>query len=107
MERVEGTILRASTPQEAMPSPEQFKSLSSSLVDTLVELHQLDYKAIGLGDLGNPEGYIERQVVGWSKRYQKAKTQEVKEMEPPLGSMRISQSHTLLALFTTTSSMII
>ena len=81
MERVEGTILRASTPQEAMPSPEQFKSLSSSLVDTLVELHQLDYKAIGLGDLGNPEGYIERQVVGWSKRYQKAKTQEVKEME--------------------------
>ena len=81
MERVEGTILRASTPQEAMPSPAQFQSLSNNLIDTLVELHQLDYKAIGLGDLGNPEGYIERQVVGWSKRYQKAKTHEVKEME--------------------------
>ena len=81
MERLEGTILRASTPQEAMPSPAQFQSLSNNLVDTLVELHQLDYKAIGLGDLGNPEGYIERQVVGWSKRYQKAKTHEVKEME--------------------------
>ena len=81
MERVKGTILRASTPQAEMPSPAQFQTLSSNLVDTLVELHQLDYNAIGLGDLGNPEGYIERQVVGWSKRYQKAKTCEVKEME--------------------------
>lgn len=81
MERVQGTILRASTPQESMPSPVQFKSLSNNLVDTLVELHQLDYNAIGLGDLGNPAGYIERQVVGWSKRYQKAKTHDVKEME--------------------------
>ena len=81
MERVKGTILRASTPQAEMPSPAQFQTLSSNLVDTLVELHQLDYNSIGLGDLGNPEGYIERQVVGWSKRYQKAKTSEVKEME--------------------------
>ena len=81
MERVKGTILRASTPQAEMPSPAQFQTLSSNLVDTLVELHQLDYNAIGLGDLGNPEGYVERQVVGWSKRYQKAKTSEVKEME--------------------------
>ena len=81
MERVKGTILRASTPQDQMPTEAQFKALSSNLVDTLVELHQLDYKAIGLGDLGNPEGYVERQIVGWSKRYQKAKTQEHPEME--------------------------
>ena len=81
MERVQGTILRSSTPQDQMPSPEQFEFLSNSLVDTLVELHQLDYKSIGLGNLGNPEGYVERQVVGWSKRYQKAKTHDNKEME--------------------------
>ena len=81
MERVQGTILRASTPQAAMPNPAQFQSLSVSLIDTLVELHQLDYKSVGLEDLGNPTGYIERQVVGWSKRYRKAKTHEVKEME--------------------------
>ena len=81
MERVQGTILRASTPQAAMPNPAQFQSLSVSLIDTLVELHQLDYKSVGLEDLGNPTGYIERQVVGWCKRYRKAKTHEVKEME--------------------------
>ena len=81
MERVQGTILRASTPQAAMPNPAQFQSLSVSLIDTLVELHKLDYKSVGLEDLGNPTGYIERQVVGWSKRYREAKTHEVKEIE--------------------------
>lgn len=81
MERVEGTILRASTPQDQMPSPAQFATLSSQLVDTLVELHQLDYKKIGLTDLGNPEGYAERQVLGWGKRYHKAKTHDHKAME--------------------------
>jgi len=81
MERVEGTILRASTPQDQMPSPAQFATLSSNLVDTLVELHELDYKAIGLGDLGNPEGYAERQVIGWGKRYHKAKTHDHQAIE--------------------------
>ena len=81
MERVEGTILRASTPQDQMPSPAQFTTLSSQLVDTLVELHELNYKEIGLADLGNPEGYAERQVLGWGKRYQKAKTHDHQAME--------------------------
>ena len=81
MERVEGTILRASTPKEEMPSSTEFTQLAENLVDTLVELHELDYKAMGLGELGNPEGYVERQVVGWAKRYQKAKTHDHKAME--------------------------
>jgi len=81
MERVEGTILRAGTPEEELPSKTQFKSLSENFVDTLVELHQLDYKAIGLENLGNPEGYVNRQVEGWIKRYQKSKTSAVESME--------------------------
>ena len=81
MERVQGKILRASTPKEEMPTPDQFQKLAGNLVDTLVELHELDYKAVGLDDLGNPEGYVERQVMGWGKRYQKAKTHDHKAME--------------------------
>jgi aminoglycoside phosphotransferase (APT) family kinase protein len=81
MERVQGTILRAGTAKENLPTPAQFQSLSNNFVDTLVELHQLDYKAIGLENLGNPEGYSKRQVEGWSKRYQKSKTSEVTTME--------------------------
>ena len=81
MERVQGTILRAGTAKENLPTPAQFQSLSNNFVDTLVELHQLDYKAIGLENLGNPEGYSKRQVEGWSKRYQKSRTSEVTAME--------------------------
>src|SRR5262249_33826826 len=46
-----------------------------------VELHGLDYQALGLSSFGNPEGFVLRQVQGWSKRYQDARTEEVKEME--------------------------
>lgn len=81
MERVEGVILRAQTPASELPSSSQFSTLAQNFTDTLVELHQLDYKAIGLEKLGKPEGYIERQVHGWSKRYLKAKTSENKAME--------------------------
>jgi len=81
MERVEGTILRAGTPEKELPSKNQFKSLSENFVETLVELHQLDYKAIGLEDLGNPEGYVTRQVEGWNKRYKKAQTSSVESIE--------------------------
>ena len=81
MERVQGTILRAGTPKENLPTPAQFQSLANNFVDTLVELHQLDYNDIGLENLGNPEGYSKRQVEGWSKRYQKSKTSEVVAME--------------------------
>ncbi|MDG2492232.1 MAG: phosphotransferase family protein [Flavobacteriaceae bacterium] len=81
MERVQGTILRAGIKEENLPTPKQFKSLSNNFVDTLVELHQLDYKAIGLETLGNPEGYTTRQVEGWGKRYQKSKTSNVETME--------------------------
>ena len=44
-----------------------------------MELHNVDYKAIGLEDLGKPEGYLERQVSNWGKQYIKAKTEEVPE----------------------------
>ena len=36
--------------------------------------HNVDYKGIGLSDLGKPNGYVERQVTNWGKQYLKAKT---------------------------------
>lgn len=81
MERVEGVILRAKMPKEMHPDPTTMKGIAISLVDTLVELHEVDYQAIGLGDLGRPDGYIERQISGWRKRYFNAKTDEVPDLE--------------------------
>lgn len=82
MERVEGVILRAPThPAHVEQSEAAYRQLSTTWLDTFVELHAVDYQAAGLGDFGRPEGYVERQITGWSKRYLKAKTEDVTEID--------------------------
>ena len=81
MERVKGIILRANMPTEAQPKPTQMREIAEALVTTFVELHQVDYKAVGLETLGRGEGYVERQISGWTRRYLKAKTEEVASIE--------------------------
>jgi aminoglycoside phosphotransferase (APT) family kinase protein len=56
-------------------------NMCSALVETLVDLHRVDYTAAGLGDLGRPEGYVARQVGGWAKRYAAARTDQVPALE--------------------------
>lgn len=74
MERRRGVILRRKLPQGFVPQPETFRKLGLAFIDNLARLHALDYRAAGLGELGKPEGYVERQVNGWIQRYEKAKT---------------------------------
>ncbi len=81
MERVRGVILRAKLPAGIVLPPERMKHLSEALVDTLAEIHGIDLAAAGLSDLGKPTGYNQRQVRGWSERYEKARTDEIPEME--------------------------
>src|SRR3546814_20635668 len=38
------------------------------MVDVLAKLHRLDPDAVGLGDLGKPQGFLNRAVEGWIKR---------------------------------------
>lgn len=78
MERVDGVVLRRDT---AGLSPEVMSRLSASLVDTLVEYHAIDYERAGLSSLGKPEGFLERQVAGWTDRYRKAKTDEIPDVD--------------------------
>jgi aminoglycoside phosphotransferase (APT) family kinase protein len=77
MERMRGSILRKDFPREIEPTPSLLAGMCQSFVETLVELHEIDFQKIGLGELGRPEGYVQRQVRGWSKRYQDAKTDEI------------------------------
>jgi len=81
MERVEGVILRPRMPEKMIPDAETMRGIAGALVDTFVELHAVDYEAAGLGDLGRPEGYVERQITGWTKRYFQAKTEELQDLE--------------------------
>ena len=77
MEKVEGIILNYKEAKSRNIPANDYKTIANSWLDTFVELHQLDYNAIGLSDLGRPEGYVERQVTNWGKQYLKAATDDV------------------------------
>lgn len=82
MERVPGIILRRTRPPAGIElTQERMRRLSEDFVDNLVELHAVDWRQAGLANLGRPEGYLGRQVSGWTERYAKARTDEIPEME--------------------------
>jgi len=81
MERIEGIILRQDLPPGLFKSPAELHALFERFVEVLNELHTLDYRKVGLGDLGKPEGYVQRQVLGWSKRYRAARTPDMPDFE--------------------------
>ena len=74
MERLDGIILRKNLPREMRLSQKETTQLCRNVVDRLIDLHSIDYKAAGLSDLGKPEGYVRRQIEGWSRRYVDART---------------------------------
>ncbi|MBE7927677.1 phosphotransferase family protein [Pseudomonas saudiphocaensis] len=82
MERVKGIILRENMPPELGFSPEQTRALCESFIDKFVDLHNVDYQACGLADLGKPEGYVQRQIDGWIERYERAVTPDAPSWEP-------------------------
>ncbi|MGO9402783.1 MAG: phosphotransferase family protein [Terriglobales bacterium] len=81
MEPIRGMILRRDPPAGISFTPETARRLSEAFVDNLARLHRLDYAAVGLADLGKPQGYLERQVKGWIERYHDSRTHDLPEVE--------------------------
>ncbi|GAB3796941.1 phosphotransferase family protein [Spirosoma humi] len=81
MTRVQGAILRASMASTLNLAPDRMRQLSEILVDDLVAIHALDIDATRLRSLGKPEGYVQRQVEGWIKRYRTAETENMPVMD--------------------------
>lgn len=77
MEKLNGVIPRTNMPRGLDLSKEQCRQLCFNALDSLIEMHQVDYKSAGLDALAKGEGYTERQISGWIHRYQKAKTWNV------------------------------
>jgi aminoglycoside phosphotransferase (APT) family kinase protein len=81
MERIEGIIVRRDFPSGLTLSPAEVRALFDRVVDVHVELHSVDWRSVGLEGFGKPEGYVERQVAGWSGRYRRARTPDVPDCE--------------------------
>ncbi|MEM7127480.1 MAG: phosphotransferase family protein [Chloroflexota bacterium] len=96
MERRYGVVVRTQVPALYAQMKDAPQRMSTALVDTLAAFHAVDYEAIGLAKLGRPNGFVERQIEGWAKRWQGAKHEELPLMDelyqwlikhqPPVGS---------------------
>src|SRR3712207_6600185 len=82
MERRAGVVVDDSLPEGVEPNPQLCRGISRMVADALAELHAVDLDEAGLGDLGRPEGFLERQVRGWIGRYERARTDEIEEVGP-------------------------
>jgi len=77
MEYVEGVILRDGRNVDAATA----EAAGAALVDLLATLHGVDHEAVGLGDFGRPEGYLERQVRRWHQQWERSQTRELPLLE--------------------------
>ena len=76
-----GVVLLNELPDDYATTPQQRRAMCETLIDTLVKLHAVDYRAVGLEDFGHPDGYLERQVRRWSQQWERSKTGALPEIE--------------------------
>jgi aminoglycoside phosphotransferase (APT) family kinase protein len=80
MEQIDGHVVTQSVPAE-LDTPQDRRRMAEELVDALVELHAVDWRAAGLEGFGKPEGYCERQVRRFLGLWDHNKTREIPAVE--------------------------
>lgn len=83
MERRKGFVLNDVFPAGVIVTPELCRRVSETVVDTLAEIHSIDWQAAGLAEFGHPTGFLERQVKGFIERYARSATDE----SPDVGNL--------------------
>jgi len=74
MSYIEGLVIRRDYPEHLNLSPDQIRQQLLNFFDVLSELHSVDLVEAGLDTFGKPAGYVQRQIDGWSRRWQDAIT---------------------------------
>lgn len=81
-----GVIVWGELPPSMEDLPGAGRQIGLATVDALADLHMVDYGAVGLDDLGRPEGYIERQLQGWTERWKLVASHEHNDMMTEAGT---------------------
>ncbi|MGH3914781.1 MAG: phosphotransferase family protein [Pseudonocardiaceae bacterium] len=80
MEKVEGHVVASTLPAE-LDSVTQRRRIGEELIDALVEVHGVDWQAVGLDGFGKPTGYLERQVRRFLGLWEHNRTRDVEAVE--------------------------
>jgi aminoglycoside phosphotransferase (APT) family kinase protein len=81
MERRKGVVVNDSFPQGITPTEELCGQISQTVVETLAQIHAINWQAAGLSEFGHPDGFLSRQVKGWIERYFRAQTDDIPQVE--------------------------
>jgi aminoglycoside phosphotransferase (APT) family kinase protein len=80
MERIEGDVIVTDIPP-ALDTPQERRRISDELIEALVEIHAVDWRAVGLEGFGKPTGYLERQLRRFGGLWELNKTREIPAVE--------------------------
>lgn len=81
MEWVEGVVIRATLPPAFQADVEARRGLGEQLIDRLADLHAVDWQAVGLADLGKPQGYLERQLRRWTGQLDASRNRPLPDLD--------------------------
>jgi aminoglycoside phosphotransferase (APT) family kinase protein len=81
MDFVEGPILRSRAEAEEHFDAGDRRAIGERVADTLVAIHGVDPDAVGLGELGRKQEYVERQLRRWHGQWEKSKTRELEVVD--------------------------
>lgn len=80
MEHIDGEVIVGDVPS-TLDSPQQRRAIAEQLIDALVEIHAVDWQAIGLEGFGKPSGYLERQVRRFLGLWEHNRTRDIPAVE--------------------------
>ena len=76
MDFVDGLVARDAAAASDLDAAARRRA-GEQIADVLARIHAVDPDAVGLGDLGRKEGYVERQLKRWHGQWERSKTREL------------------------------
>ncbi|MEZ5380601.1 MAG: phosphotransferase family protein [Microthrixaceae bacterium] len=86
MDYVDGVVVRDHTVAETLSEAQRARA-GESLVEVLGRIHAVDVDAVGLGELGRKEEYLQRQLKRWNRQFEQSRTQVAPGSLPDLGAL--------------------
>ena len=78
---VAGHVVRTPADALALLSPDARHRAGLQLAEVLAAVHAVDVQAVGLGDLGRHDGYVERQLKRWHRQWEQSRTRDLPDVD--------------------------